>query len=167
MMTSLMNRITGVAMTAGLYGLGIGVLLAPDTVPHYLEALQALQLGPLVWLPVKTVIAFPLTYHALNGLRHVNWDFMRGGYEIKTRNTWSQVGTLQVKRMMAGAVRYENQIYVVGGFQEDQVSPLQIERWNLDEASDITGQEFIGMELTNFFKPFVQLVPADFCVKTK
>jgi len=46
-------------------------------------------------------------------------------------------------------------------------SPLQIERWDLDEHNEITGQEFIGEELTNFFKPFLQLVPADFCVKTK
>ena len=82
-------------------------------------------------------------------------------------NVWSQVGTLQAKRMCAGAVRYENQLYLVGGLQEDQVSPLQIERWDLDEHNEITGQEFIGEELTNFFKPFLQLVPADFCVKPK
>ena len=82
-------------------------------------------------------------------------------------NVWSQVGTLQAKRMCAGAIRYENQVYLVGGLQEDQVSPLQTERWDLDGHNAITGQEFIGAELTNFFKPFLQLVPADFCVKAK
>ena len=72
----------------------------------------------------------------------------------------------KAKRICAGAIQYENQLYLVGGLQEDQVSPLQIERWDLDEDYAITRQEFIGIELTNFFKPFVELVPADFCVKT-
>lgn len=51
----------------------IGVMVLPASFPHYLGMLEAAHL-PLVVLAGKFLIAFPFSYHLINGMRHLVWD---------------------------------------------------------------------------------------------
>ncbi|KAK9810451.1 hypothetical protein WJX72_010894 [[Myrmecia] bisecta] len=73
--SSIMTRVTGVALTAGAGGAGF-VALTGD-LPAAVEALKASY--PLLVIPIKGAIVFPLIYHYLAGVRHVVWDKHRIG----------------------------------------------------------------------------------------
>jgi len=45
--------------------------LAPGDVTGYVEFLKNLNLSPAIWFSVKSVCAFPLVYHYINGIRHL------------------------------------------------------------------------------------------------
>ena len=36
------------------------------------------------------VVAFPLVYHTLGGLRHIYWDFTAAGFDLETMRLTSQ-----------------------------------------------------------------------------
>jgi len=66
-----------VGLSVGLYGFLLGYLTAPVMgVPldstHIIEYVHGLP----AWVQYtgKAVIAFPFTFHSLNGLRHLSWD---------------------------------------------------------------------------------------------
>jgi succinate dehydrogenase (ubiquinone) cytochrome b560 subunit len=84
MLTSLCHRATGIAMGVAFYALSIGVFVAPGDFPSYVEFIKNLHLSPLLLFPAKTIVAFPLVYHYINGLRHLTWDAGHG-YELKTQ----------------------------------------------------------------------------------
>lgn len=70
-----------------LYGIAIGLFVAPGHFPEYVEAVKELQLSPWILGPVKATCAFPLVYHYINGLRHLSWDAGYGfelGVQYKT-----------------------------------------------------------------------------------
>jgi len=81
MVMSLAHRISGAAVGVVFYAGGIALAVAPDTIPVYMEALKSLELGPAVMFPVKFIIAFPVMYHTMTGIRHMVWDF-HSGYKI-------------------------------------------------------------------------------------
>ncbi len=54
-----------------LYGLSIGVFCAPGDFASYIDVVKAWQLSPALLFPAKTIIAFPLVYHYVNGIRHL------------------------------------------------------------------------------------------------
>ena len=70
MTTSLTHRVTGVTMGVVLYGVAIGSLAAPDFTTC-VEIVKSLNIPTPVLFTCKTIAAFPLIYHYLNGLRHL------------------------------------------------------------------------------------------------
>ena len=61
---------TGVGLWAGFVGAGALALTGAD-VPALMSTIGASSIGPAA----KFVVAFPLTYHYLGGLRHFVWDY--------------------------------------------------------------------------------------------
>lgn len=73
--SSVLNRATGVALSAG-FALAGYVALTGD-LPGALAAFRADH--PLLAVPVKFAVAYPLAYHYLGGVRHFVWDLHRIG----------------------------------------------------------------------------------------
>jgi succinate dehydrogenase (ubiquinone) cytochrome b560 subunit len=94
MMTSLTHRTTGIIMGVVLYAFSIGVFLAPGDFTSYIEAVKNMQLSSPVLFTAKSLMAFPLVYHYMNGIRHLSWDAGKG-FEMKTqyKTGWAVVGT--------------------------------------------------------------------------
>jgi len=93
---SSLNRITGVMLSGGLYVFGLAYLAAPALgwhleTPSLVAAFGSLPLAAKV--AAKMTIAFPFTFHSLNGVRHLIWD-LGVGYATKTviRTGWTVVG---------------------------------------------------------------------------
>jgi succinate dehydrogenase (ubiquinone) cytochrome b560 subunit len=73
-----LNRITGVALSGGLYVFGAAYLVSPLFGWHIDSASMAAAFGGLPLLvkaAAKFTVAMPFTYHCFNGLRHLAWDF--------------------------------------------------------------------------------------------
>nr|BAJ07113.1 succinate dehydrogenase subunit C [Corynespora cassiicola] len=75
------NRITGVALSGGLYLFGFAYLAAP-TLGWHLET-QSMVAAVAAWpvaakVAAKISIAMPFFFHSLNGLRHLSWDIGLG-----------------------------------------------------------------------------------------
>jgi succinate dehydrogenase (ubiquinone) cytochrome b560 subunit len=94
MMTSLTHRTTGIVMGVALYAASVGLLAAPGDFPSYIEAVKNLQLATPLLFTAKSLMAFPLVYHYINGLRHLTWDTGKG-FEMKTqyKTGWLAVGS--------------------------------------------------------------------------
>lgn len=73
--TSILNRVTGVMLTAGFTGAGY-VALTGD-LPGAITALATDH--PMLAFPAKLVVSWPLIYHYLGGIRHVVWDNAKMG----------------------------------------------------------------------------------------
>jgi len=70
--TSIMNRITGVALSVGVTGIGALALVGFD-VPSVMSSVGSITvIGQLA----KFSVGFPLVYHYLGGVRHLIWDKM-------------------------------------------------------------------------------------------
>jgi len=82
-LTSITTRITGVGLTIGAYGAGLSVLWGS---PHTLSfAIETIKVGYPILVPlVKCLIAFPLVYHTLFGIRHLYWDYTAQGIDTKS-----------------------------------------------------------------------------------
>ncbi|CAM9711713.1 unnamed protein product, partial [Ascophyllum nodosum] len=70
-LSSITNRVTGVALTVGLYGIGGAALVGCDPAAM-MSALGSSLAGPAV----KGAVAFPLVFHYLGAARHTVWDYM-------------------------------------------------------------------------------------------
>ncbi|KAG5366098.1 Succinate dehydrogenase cytochrome B subunit [Yarrowia sp. B02] len=75
-----LHRVTGVALGGALYALlcayaagpALGIHIDSTTLAHSFAAV------PLVAkIPLKALVAFPFTFHAFNGVRHLIWDFTK------------------------------------------------------------------------------------------
>ena len=90
------NRITGVALSGGLYLFGFAYLAAPAMGWH-LES-QSLVAGfaalPIVAkVAAKFSVAMPFFFHAFNGIRHLSWDLGLGFKNLRVIQTgWAVVG---------------------------------------------------------------------------
>lgn len=62
------------ALAAYAIGLGVGAVVLPESIPHYIEQLQCAQIGEGGIIFLKFCLAFPMTYHFWNGIRHLTWD---------------------------------------------------------------------------------------------
>lgn len=58
-------------------------MVLPGSFPYYLSMLNDAHLSPLIILAAKFLIAFPFSYHLVNGMRHLIWDC---GYLITIKN---------------------------------------------------------------------------------
>uniref|UniRef100_T2M689 Succinate dehydrogenase cytochrome b560 subunit, mitochondrial n=1 Tax=Hydra vulgaris TaxID=6087 RepID=T2M689_HYDVU len=77
------HRFTGLAMSGIVFTVGSAALLLPGGAESYIDMIRALNLPIWVLAPAKCLIAFPLCYHTVNGVRHLIWDTGRG-FEMKT-----------------------------------------------------------------------------------
>ncbi|KAL1411574.1 cytochrome b subunit of succinate dehydrogenase, Sdh3p [Vanrija albida] len=80
MVASGLHRITGVAIGGAFYAAALVYLLHPiypaiDSAHliDFFHGLPTLAKGSL-----KALVAFPLTYHSFNGIRHLMWDVGKG-----------------------------------------------------------------------------------------
>eukprot|EP00088_Acartia_fossae_P027653 TRINITY_DN283_c0_g1_i1.p1 TRINITY_DN283_c0_g1~~TRINITY_DN283_c0_g1_i1.p1 ORF type:complete len:173 (-),score=49.82 TRINITY_DN283_c0_g1_i1:177-695(-) len=95
-MLSITHRATGLAQSAFLSGFAVAAMTLPGTFPMWLSAIQDLHIGaPLIFM-AKVVLAWPITYHLFNGVRHLAWD-MGMGFKIADlyKSGWTVV-TLSV-----------------------------------------------------------------------
>jgi len=69
-LTSITNRVTGLGMTGGLFGLAV-ISTGGDAIGS-IEAIKTA--APLLIAPMKLCVAFPFIYHYMAGLRHLVWD---------------------------------------------------------------------------------------------
>ncbi|RDL38773.1 SdhC protein [Venustampulla echinocandica] len=74
---SIMNRITGSVLSGGFYIFGSAYLVAPLFGWHLDSASMAAAFG--AWpvaakFATKMFLAWPFTFHAINGVRHLVWD---------------------------------------------------------------------------------------------
>ncbi|XP_046389085.1 succinate dehydrogenase cytochrome b560 subunit, mitochondrial-like [Ischnura elegans] len=79
---SLTHRTTGIIMSGIIYGVGIGALILPSNIPHYVDWLASFHFNPAFLYVCKAGLAFPMAYHYLNGIRHLAWDYGMG-FKIK------------------------------------------------------------------------------------
>ncbi|MBU6212002.1 MAG: succinate dehydrogenase, cytochrome b556 subunit [Gammaproteobacteria bacterium] len=76
MATSIAHRATGLILTAGFAVLIYWLVAAASSADSYASAQQIVGSGPVKLLLVGWLLAF--CYHLLNGIRHLNWDRVRG-----------------------------------------------------------------------------------------
>eukprot|EP00563_Minutocellus_polymorphus_P020576 CAMPEP_0197724386 /NCGR_PEP_ID=MMETSP1434-20131217/6330_1 /TAXON_ID=265543 /ORGANISM="Minutocellus polymorphus, Strain CCMP3303" /LENGTH=205 /DNA_ID=CAMNT_0043309743 /DNA_START=9 /DNA_END=626 /DNA_ORIENTATION=- len=74
-LTSIVNRVTGCALSVGAAGLGAAELLGGSGTALDLMSTLGAQ-GGVVAAGAKFGVAFPVVYHYLGGLRHLAWDRM-------------------------------------------------------------------------------------------
>ncbi|GAB6026305.1 hypothetical protein CHUAL_012511 [Chamberlinius hualienensis] len=86
MSMSLAHRTTGIVLSTGLYGFGIGSLFLSANFPHYISALQSMHFGSGAIYLAKFILAYPLFFHLCSGSRHLLWDLGKG-FDIKSVNT--------------------------------------------------------------------------------
>ncbi|CAG9466476.1 unnamed protein product [Pedinophyceae sp. YPF-701] len=69
--SSITNRVTGVALYGLLAGVGAANLAGMD-VNGMIEGFRAA--APVLVFPTKFVLAYPIVYHWMAGVRHLYWD---------------------------------------------------------------------------------------------
>ncbi|KAK3587675.1 hypothetical protein CHS0354_042459 [Potamilus streckersoni] len=82
MMLSLCHRTTGIAMALTISGVSITLLALPGDYATYLNMVKELHVGPLIIGTFKFLISFTASYHYLNGIRHLAYDWAKG-FELK------------------------------------------------------------------------------------
>jgi succinate dehydrogenase (ubiquinone) cytochrome b560 subunit len=107
MMTSLTHRTTGIIMGVVLYAFSVGTFLAPGDFTSYIEIVKNWQLSPAILFTAKSLMAFPLVYHYLNGMRHLTWDSGHG-FEMKTqyKTGWAIIGSSIAVSSLLAALAY-------------------------------------------------------------
>ncbi|XP_061654272.1 succinate dehydrogenase cytochrome b560 subunit, mitochondrial [Phyllopteryx taeniolatus] len=78
MMMSITHRGTGVGLSGAISTFAMAALLLPGSYPHYLDLIHSLSVGPFLIGLAKVGIAFPVSYHTFNGMRHLCWDLGKG-----------------------------------------------------------------------------------------
>lgn len=107
MLTSLCHRMTGIAMGVVFYAFAIGTFVAPHDFAHYVDIIKCWELSPALLFPAKTIVAFPLVYHYINGIRHLTWDAGHG-YELKTqyKTGWTIVASAVTVSALLASISY-------------------------------------------------------------
>ena len=81
--SSICNRVTGVALSVGSGAAGY-VALTQGDLGSAIESFK--EAAPLLVFPAKLCVSLPLTYHYLAGLRHVFWDHHHYGNQADREN---------------------------------------------------------------------------------
>ncbi len=85
--TSILNRFTGVALSAGFLLLGYWLLSVASGADAQLRAQHLL--GSLVFKLFYAGLAFAFSYHLVAGIRHLVWDTGRGLERAQSeRSAW-------------------------------------------------------------------------------
>lgn len=75
---SITHRCTGMALTGYIATFGIAALVSPHDFSYYMDIVQSWQLSSATVIAAKFTLAYPFTYHLLNGIRHLFWDTGKG-----------------------------------------------------------------------------------------
>ncbi|KAJ4937380.1 hypothetical protein JOQ06_001941 [Pogonophryne albipinna] len=78
MVMSITFRGTGVGLSGAISAFALAALVLPETYPHYLDLIHSLSVGPYLIGLAKFGLAFPVSFHTLNGIRHLWWDLGKG-----------------------------------------------------------------------------------------
>jgi succinate dehydrogenase (ubiquinone) cytochrome b560 subunit len=100
---SALNRVTGVTLSGIFYLYGIGYLIAPAIGLHLESAVVAASVAAWPFAAkvlLKSVLAMPFTFHSINGLRHLTWDFGK----IMTNQKVRQTGYAAIAASVASAL---------------------------------------------------------------
>lgn len=62
------------ALTTYATALGCGAMLVPHDFAYYSSLVEAANFTEPTLFALKFLLAFPLTFHATNGIRHLVWD---------------------------------------------------------------------------------------------
>jgi len=87
--SSIANRIAGVSLSVGVFGIALLGLTGNCDIPCYVESFQ--NAAPILVPPAKLLVGGTLAYHYLAGLRHLYWDYTAKGLELPTTKLSSQV----------------------------------------------------------------------------
>uniref|UniRef100_A0A3P9LXC8 Succinate dehydrogenase cytochrome b560 subunit, mitochondrial n=1 Tax=Oryzias latipes TaxID=8090 RepID=A0A3P9LXC8_ORYLA len=71
MLMSITHRGTGLALSGGISAFAAAALVLPGNYPYYLDLIHSLSVGPVLIGLAKFGIAFPVSYHTYNGIRHL------------------------------------------------------------------------------------------------
>ncbi|KKK13381.1 hypothetical protein P175DRAFT_0518951 [Aspergillus ochraceoroseus IBT 24754] len=103
-MASGAHRITGLVLSGPLYLFATAYLAAPLFGWHLESATLAAAFGALpvaAKVAVKGLVAFPFTYHCMNGLRHLSWDFGKGiNNKTVIQTGWTVVGLSTISALL-------------------------------------------------------------------
>ncbi|CAF1392583.1 unnamed protein product [Rotaria magnacalcarata] len=78
MWSSGFHRITGLMLNGMLYTAGPLAFLATGHSAEILNYIYAMDIPSWFILSVKLFMAWPISYHAFNGIRHLAWDMGKG-----------------------------------------------------------------------------------------
>ncbi|XP_076003470.1 succinate dehydrogenase cytochrome b560 subunit, mitochondrial [Genypterus blacodes] len=78
MVMSITHRGTGVGLSGAISAFALAALVLPGSYPHYLDLIHSLSVGPYLIGLTKFGIAFPVSFHTYNGIRHLFWDVGKG-----------------------------------------------------------------------------------------
>ncbi|XP_026006566.1 succinate dehydrogenase cytochrome b560 subunit, mitochondrial [Astatotilapia calliptera] len=78
MMMSITHRGTGIGLSGAISAFAVAALVLPGSYPYYLDLIHSLSVGPFLTGLAKFGIAFPVSYHTYNGIRHLGWDMGKG-----------------------------------------------------------------------------------------
>ncbi|VDO54980.1 unnamed protein product [Haemonchus placei] len=77
-MVSGFHRVTGCAMAGTLLIGGVGFALAPFNFTQFVDYIRSWHIPPVVTSVFKFVIAFPIVFHTLNGIRFIGFIYKSG-----------------------------------------------------------------------------------------
>ncbi|EMP42426.1 NACHT, LRR and PYD domains-containing protein 12 [Chelonia mydas] len=79
---------------------GLAALILPEQFPYYLAFVKSLSLGPALIYSAKFALAFPLTYHTWNGIRHLVSSLDGAAYNIVAfRNHMDNYSSGELKKL--------------------------------------------------------------------
>jgi len=87
--SSITNRVSGVLLTIGMYGGGMVALAGSCDLPALVYAFQSS--APALVPVVKAIVAWPVVYHTLAGVRHLYWDYTAKGMDLAAVELSSKV----------------------------------------------------------------------------
>lgn len=88
-LASITNRATGVALSVGVMGMSFVALGGGCDIPAYVETLKTSV--PVLMPLCKMLVAFPVVYHTVAGVRHMYWDKTAKGLDLDSVEGTSKI----------------------------------------------------------------------------
>jgi len=98
---SISHRISGLMQSAMLSAFAVGAMTLPGTFPMWLGYIQDLHIGAPLIFAAKFALAWPISFHLLNGVRHLVWDM---GHGFKIPELYKSGYTVVGSSMILGAL---------------------------------------------------------------
>jgi len=73
-----LHRITGCVMAGVLLTGSVGFALLPIDFPTVIDFIRSMHVPSLITSALKFIIAFPLVFHSINGIRFLGFDMAKG-----------------------------------------------------------------------------------------
>ena len=80
--SSITNRVSGILLSIGVTGAAVVALTVSCDLPSYIQSFQLS--APALVPVVKAIVAWPLVYHTLAGVRHLVWDYTARGMDLSS-----------------------------------------------------------------------------------